>query len=36
MLAIDRAKWRIDLLIQDGKDYDSMMSAELDRILEKD
>lgn len=36
MLAIDRAKWRIDLLIQDRKDYDDMMSAELDRILEKD
>jgi hypothetical protein len=36
MLAIDRAKWRIDFLIQDGKDYDSMMSAELNRILEKD
>ena len=36
MLAIDKAKWRIDLLIQDGKEYDYMMSAELDRILEKD
>ncbi len=36
MKAIDRANWRIELIIQDGKEYDDMMSAELDRILEKD
>jgi hypothetical protein len=36
MEAIDRAKWRIELSIQDSKDYDDMMEAELDRILEKD
>jgi len=36
MKAIDRINWRIDLIIEDNKEYEAMMEAEIARIIEKD
>ena len=34
--AIDRANWRVNVILQEEREYRSMMSAELDRILDED